>query len=194
MHGFQQPQQSQRPQRGRNIEARLIISLHEAYHGAERNFSLDANGNGSTKTYKIKIPAGSTSGSVIRLGGQGMKGSSSEAKSGDLLIKLDVAQDPRFKVSGKNLIHSLAISPWEAALGAQVKVPTFEGDVSLKIPAGSQGSTKLRLRDKGMLMKNSQRGDLLVVLKICVPEKLNDTEKRLFEELAENSTFNPREQ
>ena len=133
-----------------------------------------------------------TEGSVIRLHGQGEKGSGS-GSPGDLLLRIHIAPDSKFSVEGHDLHTVVAVTPWEAALGAKIEIQTLEGTVSLKIPRGSQNGRKMRIRGKGLPRKNNQAGDIIVELLIRVPTSLSEEEERLFEKLAASSTFNPRQ-
>ena len=184
---------------GATHEADVTISLDDAYHGATRRMAFDVVEPGpdgaprrGRKTFQVKIPPGTTEGSTIRLAGQGGQGMGG-GKPGDLLLRVRVAKHPRFRIRERDLLMTLPIAPWEAALGAKVNVETLDGQVTLKVPAGSPSGRQLRLRGKGLPEKSGQgRGDLLVELSIAVPEKLSDEEKGLFEKLAEASRFDPR--
>lgn len=177
----------------------MTISLHDVIHGSERQISMpvteqtaDGRWVERPKTYKVKIPAGTTDGTVIRLAGQGEPGVGPGA-AGDLLLRVHIAPDPSFEVEGHDLYAELKLAPWEAALGTKAKVSTPDGDVTLTIPAGSQGGNKLRLRGRGLPKKGgSGRGDLYVTVRIRVPREMSDRERELFEALREESTFNPR--
>lgn len=176
----------QRPA-GPTQETELTISLHEAYHGATRSITLQS-ADGSTKRLDVKIPAGSTTGSKIRLKGQGGGG-------GDLLLKLHIAHDPRFEVHGHNLTTTLKVSPFEAMLGAKVPVQTMDGDVTLTIPPGTNSGSRLRLTGKGLPKRGGgqdDRGDLFARVKIIVPKDLTDEQKELLNKLKEELKFDPR--
>lgn len=186
--------------RGEDHEAEIIIPLEEAFLGARKTISLqtaevDAHGrvHRGTKSYNVTIPRGVTKGARIRLAGQGGKGSGKGA-SGDLYLRVRIAPHPRFRLDGHDLETALPIAPWEAALGGKVAVHTLEGAASLNIPAGTQGGQHLRLRGKGLSKGNSGRaGDLIAVVQISVPRKLTHREKELFEALAKESRFSPRD-
>jgi curved DNA-binding protein len=180
------------PQTGPTHESSITISLTEAYRGGTRQVTLQDPVDGSRKTYQVKIPAGITSGTKVRLAGQGGQ-SRGGGKPGDLLLKVEIAPDPRFEVDGHDLIAQLPISPWEAALGAKVPIETIDGKVELKVHAGAQSGQKLRVREKGLPVRGGKHGDLILHLKIVVPRPLSNREKELFESLAKESTFNPRQ-
>lgn len=183
---------------GRAHEADITITLRELISGASKTISLqsyeeDAAGHShpTSKTFQVKIPKGITDGSVIRLPGQGEKGSF-RGIPGDLLLRIHIAPDSRFKVNGHDLHTTLTLTPWEAALGAKVDVQTVDGSVTLTIPKGSQNGRKLRIRGKGLPQKSGQAGDIIVELEIQVPTALGKEEEQLFKELAAKSRFNPR--
>ena len=116
------------------------------------------------------------------------------AESGDLFIKLELKPHHIFSISGDDITVDLPISPWEAVLGASVEVPTVDGKAEMKVPAGSQSGQRLRLRGQGMNKRGGGRGDEYVRLKIAVPPDPTEKEKRLFQQMAETSEFNPRAQ
>ncbi len=114
------------------------------------------------------------------------------ARRGDLYLRVRFAKHPDFDVDGQNLIYELELAPWEAALGAEISVPTLDGKVSIKIPAGTPSGQKLRVRNRGLKQRDGAHGDLMVVTKIVVPGKPSTGEKKLWEQLARESKFNPR--
>jgi len=184
--------------RGSDHEAVLRIPLEEAFRGGTKTITmqstepgLDGNHSSREKRYDVKIPPGIMPGQKIRLSGQGGKGSGSGG-SGDLYLKVEIEPHPRFRPEGHDLYTELAITPWEAALGAQIDIQTLDETVTLKVPSGTQSGQKLRLRAKGMPKPKGLRGDLYAVMKIKVPKKLSKKERQLFEELSKVSSFNPR--
>ncbi len=189
MEGFEnQARFNQQEQQQSNIEAELEVALEDAYRGATRTISFRAPGEGD-KSYKVKIPAGTTEGTVIRLTGQGYK---TRKGAGDLMIKVKIAPHPRYKIEGSNLTMDLPVAPWEAALGGKVEVETLDGRINLNIPAGSQSGQRLRLKGKGLPLKGGGRGDLYTELRVMVPKQLSGDERDLMEKLRAASTFNPR--
>jgi curved DNA-binding protein len=184
-------------QPGADREAVLRISLEDAYHGAVKTLTLPPEASGIAgagrpgKTLEVKIPKGILPGQKIRLAGQGQEGMGG-ARPGDLYLKVELEPHPVYRLEGRDLYMDLPITPWEAALGAEVPVKTLSGTYSLKVPAGSQSGQKLRLRGKGMPNPKGAPGDLYAVLKIVVPKKLSKEEKDLFRRLGEVSRFNPR--
>lgn len=180
-----------RQQRGRDVEASLSLTLEEAYHGGRKSITL-SDGGGGTKALEVNIPAGIKDGARIRLSGQGDQGYGGGV-SGDLYLKVKIAAHHRFTLDGLNILLELPLSPWEAALGAEVTVPTLDGNVSLRIAPGSGSGRKLRLRNKG-LGTGSNKGDQFVRIKVVVPESTTDKQKELWDELAkEFEGFTPRE-
>ncbi len=139
----------------------------------------------------MRIPKGATEGQRLRLPGKGGKGMHG-GRDGDLYLNIALHPHPLYRVSGHDLYLDLPLTPWEAALGATVQVPTLGGPVALKIPAGTRAGQKLRLGDRGLPKPHSGAGDLFAVAQITVPSVLTDRERALFKELSEASSFNPR--
>jgi len=158
--------------------------LEEALHGSTRQVSLRRAGSEKTETYQVKIPRGVRGGQRIRLAGQGEAGERG-GKSGDLFLRVRLARHPDFSVEGSDLVHEVKIAPWQAVLGDQIIVPTLEGNARLKLPPGTQGGQRFRLRGRGLPGVSGQRGDLYVVVQITVPKKLSDSEQKLWEQLAQ---------
>jgi curved DNA-binding protein len=183
--------------RGEDVHARLAMFLEEIVKGCERQVSFnvqEADANGRVvprqKTLNVKIPAGMKEGQHIRLKGQGAPGVGG-AENGDLFIEVEYAPHPHFTVQGSDILVTVPIAPWEAALGASVTVPTVGSKVNLKVPKGSSSGRKLRLKGKGLPGKHP--GDQLVVLQIVMPEQHSEKAEELYRELAEaEKAFNPR--
>ena len=144
-----------------------------------------------TETYQVKIPAGVTAGQRLRIAGRGEAGVGG-GTAGDLYLKVRLAKHPDFEVEDHNLIYEADLAPWEAVLGASISVPTLDGRVQIRIPPGTQRGQKLRVRGRGLPGRNGQSGDLIVVTQIEVPSQLSDAEKKLWEQLSQESRFNPR--
>jgi len=203
--------------RGQDIEAEMEIGLEEAHRGGSRAITIQSpatcpscNGSGALdnkpcptcggagvvtrpKTLDVTIPAGVREGSVIRLAGQGEPGSGN-APSGDLLLRLRLRPHRLFSVTSEGDVQiDLPVAPWETALGARVNVPTLDGSVEMTIPAGAQGGQRLRLRGQGLNRRGGGRGDEYVRLKIVTPPRPTEKERELFERLAAESRFNPRD-
>jgi curved DNA-binding protein len=147
---------------------------------------------GQRKTLSVRIPPGVRPGQRIRLAGQGGPGLGG-GTPGDLLLKVDIQPDPRFKIEGSDLRTVVNVAPWEAALGGEADVPTLNGGVRVRIPPGSSSGRRIRLRGKGLSQAGGGRGDLLAEIRIVVPEQLTERERELFEQLAKASPFRPRE-
>jgi curved DNA-binding protein len=154
-----------RPRRGRDVQASVQIELQTAFDGGRTRLAMQ-DPTGGERVLEVKIPAGIQPGQVIRLAGQGQAGVAGGPK-GDLLLEIGIRDDPRFRLDGRNVVHVLPISPWEAALGATVPVPTLAGTVDLRVPPGSQSGRKLRLKGRGM--PGTPAGDQLVELSIRAP-------------------------
>src|SRR3989442_10039034 len=132
-------------ERGADVEADIMVTLEEALHGSTRTVSLRRAGSNKVENYQVKIPRGVHEGQRIRLAGQGEAGIRG-GKSGDLFFRERLAKHPDLSVLGRPLIHEGKIEPWRAVLGTELKVPTLEGAVRLKIPPGTQGGQRFRLR------------------------------------------------
>ena len=192
--GFQGvPNEQEFAARGRDVEGDIMVTLEEALHGSVRAVSLQRGGRGAkTETYQVRIPAGVTEGQRMRVAGRGEVGQGG-GSSGDLFLRVRLARHPEFEVEGHDLVHDLALAPWEAVLGAQVQVPTLEKPVQIKIPAGTQTGQRLRVRGRGLPQRDGVRGDLLVEVLIELPKSVTDRECELWEQLARESKFNPRD-
>lgn len=183
-------------QRGADQEFKVQIPLEEAFTGTTKTLNLqfpeaDANGQVTHKTRSIKftIPAGVTDGKQLRLAGQGAPGFGG-GPAGDLYLKITVAPHKYFSLQGSDVYLTLPVTPWEAALGAEIQVPTLGGKVGLKLPAGSKAGSKLRLKGRGMPGKTA--GDQYVIVQIQTPPAKTDAEKALYEKMSQEMTFNPR--
>src|SRR5213595_594207 len=146
-------------ERGADVEADIMVTLEEALHGSMRTVSLRRAGSDKVEHYQVKIPRGVREGQRIRLRGQGEAGARG-GKSGDLFLRVRLAKHPDFSVEGSDLIHEVRIQPWQAVLGSDLLVPTLEGKVRLKIPPGTQGGQRFRLRERGLPGVSGKRGDL----------------------------------
>jgi curved DNA-binding protein len=177
------------PIRGADQEAGLELTVEEAFQGGHRSVTLE--GPGGRRTLDVRIPAGVTNGQRIRLAGQGGRGSE-DAPNGDLYFVVRIAPHPRYRVDGRDLYVDLPLTPWEAALGTSVAVETPGGNTKVKVPPGTSSGKRLRLRDRGLPHPRGRHGHLYAEVRIMVPAKLTDEERRLFEQLAATSTFDPR--
>jgi curved DNA-binding protein len=174
---------------GADQEAELELSLEEAYRGGRRQVTLA--GPEGARGYTVAIPPGVMDGQRIRLAGQGGR-ASGDGPAGDLYLRVRIAPHPRYRLSGRDIHLTVAVSPWEAALGATVPVAAPGGEIKVHVPAGSSSGRRLRLRGAGMPNPRGSPGDLYAEVSVMVPAKLTDRERALFEELAAISTFDPR--
>jgi curved DNA-binding protein len=202
-------------ERGQDLEGGILVTLEEAMRGSVRAVSVrhgvacqQCGGTGErsrrvcpgcggtgqiakTDTYQVKIPAGVTEGQRLRVAGRGEAGLGGGA-AGDLYLRVRLAKHPDFEVEDHNLIHEANLTPWEAVLGANIAVPTLNGRVNIRIPPGTQSGQKLRVRGRGLPQRSGESGDLIVVTRIEVPQRISDGERKLWEQLAVESRFNPR--
>jgi curved DNA-binding protein len=168
--GYGQSQGGRRAQPRGDTRATLAVPLEAVYNG--NAVRIGVNG----KALDVRIPKGIKPGQVIRLAGQG--------SHGDLLLEVEYAAHPQFEVDGRNIIHAMAVAPWEAALGATVSVPTLGGPVELKIPADSEAGRKLRLRGRGLPGSGSTpAGDQIVELEVLAPKAHTDAERDAYRAL-----------
>ena len=188
----------QRPRRGADSEATYELTLDEAYRGGTKSITLQEQVAGpdniprmTTKTLEVKVPAGVKDGQKIRLAGQGNPGMAGGPK-GDLYLKIRIMPHHLFKLSDSDVILDLPLAPWEAVLGATLRVPTLDGAVEMKIPAGIGSGKKLRIKGKG-LGSGAKRGDQYVRIMIQAPDRLGSDEQKLWEELRDKSNFKPRD-
>ncbi len=181
-------------ERGRDIEGDIMVTLEEAQRGSVRqvNVRAESGGRATTQTYQVKIPPGVTDGQRLRLAGRGEAGIGG-GEAGDLYLRVRLAKHPDFEVEDHHLIYEAELAPWEAVLGANISVPTLHGRVNIRIPPGTQSGQKLRVRGRGLPHRDGGHGDLIVVTRIEVPERVTEGERKLWEQLAHESQFNPRE-
>ncbi|MEU6591733.1 J domain-containing protein [Streptomyces sp. NPDC046881] len=176
---------------GADQEAELPLTVEEAYRGGHRTVTL-AGPTGQPRRYEVDVPPGVTDGQRIRLAGEGGRGSG-DAPAGDLYLRVRIQPHPQFRLDGRDVYVQLPVTPWEAALGATVPVPTPSGATAkVGVPAGSSSGRRLRLRGEGMPNPRGTNGNLYAELRIMVPSRLSDRERALFEELAAVSSFDPR--
>lgn len=182
--------------RGEDHHAKIAIDLRQSFSGATIPITLnapelDADGHVVLKphTLNVQIPKGVSEGQTIRLKGQGGPGTG-KLPAGDLYLEVSFKPDPLYRTDGKDLRYDLPVAPWEAALGASIKVPTPLGDIMLKIPPNSAQGRELRVKGRGL--PAAQPGDLYVVLKIVLPQADNDDAKKIYEEMASKFSFDPR--
>jgi curved DNA-binding protein len=183
--------------RGFDTEGQIEITLEEAFGGTERRLqlqrvALDAQGRGQPTTQQItvRVPPGAVDGQRIRVPSQGQPGIGS-APAGDLFLEVKLLSHGWFRTEGRDILLDLPVTPWEAALGETVRVPTLGGRVDLKIPKGSQTDRQLRLRGRGL--PGNPPGDQLVVLKIMTPPAQTPADEALYRQMAATLPANPRQ-
>lgn len=182
--------------RGEDHHARILIDLRDVFEGATRSIALRVPEIDDTghlvlrdRTLNVQIPKGVTRGQTIRLKGQGSPGMG-RLSAGDLYLEIDFKPDPLYRVSGRDLYLDLPVAPWEAALGASVRVPTPTGPIMLKVPSGSYQGRELRIRGRGV--PAAKPGDLYAVLKITLPPADSEEAKMAYEAMAKSLPFDPR--
>lgn len=182
--------------RGEDVHAELALLLEEACNGSEQVLQVrvpevDERGliSHQLKKLRVKVPAGTAAGTVLRMKGQGAPGIG-DGGPGDLLVRITLAPHPLFGLDGKHVSLVVPVMPWEAALGCKVTIPTLKGKTRVSIPPGSQTGQKLRLA--GLGLPGEPPGDFLVVLKVVMPDSINDTAKGLYRQLQEQNACNPR--
>lgn len=185
-----------RERRGNDIEGDILVTLEEAMHGGIRPLSLQITnartGRIETHSFQVRIPAGVTDGKRIRVPGQGEPGDGGAA-AGDLYLRVRHAAHPDFHTEGADLFYDLDLAPWEAVLGTDLSVPTLDGPIKLRVPAGSENSQQLRVRGRGLPKGNTGiRGDFHATLNIQLPPHPGPEERALWEKLRSVSNFNPR--
>jgi curved DNA-binding protein len=148
--------------------------------------------DGKMREFNVKIPAGIRNEEKIRLMGQGKPGENG-GKSGDLLIKIHIENDKKFKLNGIDIYTDLYITPWEAALGTKLNINSIDEEILLYIPQGTESGENICLKGKGYLNGRGGRGDLFVNVQIMIPKSITEKEKTIFEQLREISKYNPRE-
>ncbi len=202
-------------ERGRDIEGDMLVTLEEVVRGSVRSVSVrhglpcqHCDGSGQraqhlcnacggtgqvskTDTYQVKVPPGVAEGQRLRVAGRGETGLAGGA-AGDLFLRVRFARHPDFEVEDHSLIYEAGVAPWEAVLGAEISVPTLTGPVNIRIPPGTQNGQKLRVRGRGLPRRGGANGDLIVLTRVEVPGRVTDSERKLWEQLARQSSFNPR--
>lgn len=164
-------------------EAEMSLPLEEMHRGTTRRISVRIEN--TQRSIEVRIPPGARDDSRIRVPGGGLNG-------GDLFVRLKMEHSDKFMVRGDDTETEVPVTPWEAALGTTIEVPTLDGNAEIRIPPGMGSGQKLRLKGQGLNIRGGGRGDHFVKLKIVVPKKLNEEEQKLFQQLASVSKFNPR--
>jgi len=187
---FQQGARGPRRQRGADQQLKLDITLEEAFNGGSKTIQFaKSSGSPEMKKLKINIPQGVSSGQKIRLAKQG-QASPSGGESGDLYLEMNILSHRLFRLEDRDVILRLPITPWEAAEGTSLKVPTLSGSVELKIKPGIQSGQKMRLKGKGM--PGAKSGDQLVEIMIQTPPADSAAAKQFYQDMKAQFDFNPR--
>ena len=168
-----------------DTEAAIALTFSQAFHGVQQRLQLDDD------TINVRIPAGAKPGSRIRLKGRGRPSPFSQQR-GDLYLTIEVLPHSFFRFEGDNLVCDVPIRPDEAVLGAEIKVSTPDGSVTMKVPKGVKSGQSLKLRGKGWTLPKGGRGDLFAKLQIVTPQELNEIEQECYEKIQAHTTFNPR--
>ena len=179
------------PITGEDLESKIDITLEEAFFGTEKKLAFRTV-TGDMKNISVKIPKGIRNGEKVRLAKQGKPGKNG-GEPGDLYIKVEIMKNDIFEVKGFDLCMNLKLSPWEAALGTEVKIENIDSSILVNVPAGTESGETLRIANCGFWNTSTYgRGDLLLNIQIMVPKELTDTEKLLFEKLEAVSNFKAR--
>lgn len=184
---------SEAPSKGRDLEYQIEVDFMTAIKGGVRDISISRQRNGQVNTEKlsVKIPAGVDNGSKIRVQGKGEN--TARGKKGDLYLRIKVKPHPLFRRQKDDIYVEVPVTVYEAALGKNIDVPTIDGTAKVSIPKGVQNGTKLRLKGKGVQnVKTKRRGDQYVEVRIAMPDNIDESERRKYEELEESSPYNPR--
>lgn len=170
-------------QRGRDVEADILVTLDEVLNGATRQISFRKGNAPDVQTYTVKIPKGVREGQRIRLAGQGGSGGA-RGEAGDLYLRVKLQQHPDYRFEGADIHYEAEIPAWRAVLGGELTIPTPDGRAKLKIPAGTQNGRKFRIPGRGLPEKGGTRGDFYAVAEISIPESVTPEQKELWEKLS----------
>lgn len=187
--------QQARPQKGADQTVKIMLTLEEAIEGTERVINVQMGDSRSqsysydTHPIKVKIPAGVLKDQKIRVKEKGFSGLNG-GPDGDVLIEINLQKHPHYAVEGKDVYLDLPLTPWEAALGAKIEIPTLKGKIKMGIAAGTQSGAKIRIKGRGL---GKVPGNQYVIIQIHVPVPVTDEQKSLYEKMAEIMPFNPRE-
>lgn len=182
---------------GRDLHLKLDLTLEEAFNGALRKVRVNlpvrqASGRvvEKLKTLQVKVPPGVTQGQRIRMKNQGAPGPSG-TENGHLYLEINIQPHRRFLLQGKDVVLRFPVTPWEAMLGATLKVPTPSGELTLKVPPGSQSGKRFRVKGKGL--PGEVAGDFYVELAVVLPTPGNEKARAIYQEMAKTMKFDPRE-
>lgn len=179
------------PQQGENVETEIQISVIEGFFGLTKSISLRTV-EGKMKTFKVTIPAGIRNGEKIKLMGQGRPGKNG-GKNGDLLIKINMSEDKKYKLVGSDIYTTVNICPWEAVLGTKINVNAIDETIGVFIPQGIQTDEEIQIPDKGYRDSKGGRGKFIIRVRIMISKNISEKEKELYKEIKKISKFNPRD-
>jgi curved DNA-binding protein len=187
------------PVDGLDYEITASVTIEQIFRGEEIDIKahipeIDKDGTPyqGTRTFRVRVPKGAANGQRLRLQGKGGVGRNG-GKPGDLYIVLNVSQHHLYRINGNDLYMDLPLTPWEAVLGSEVKIPTLAGTIELNIKPGTMAGQKLRLPNRGLPSSNGNTGDLFVIVRVVAPKKITTREHQLYQQLATVSDFNPRQ-
>ncbi|MDD5198672.1 MAG: J domain-containing protein [Terrimicrobiaceae bacterium] len=175
------------PQRGSDVEADIMVSLEEVFHGSARQISFRRHDFPQVQTYTVKIPKGVREGQRIRLAGQGGAGAAG-GSAGDLYLRVRLQKHPDYEIEGGDLYRQIAVPAWKCVLGGSVELATFDGTAKVRIPPRTQGGQKLRLTGYGLPKVGGARGDLYAVVVIELPKHLSAAQEALWKKLADDAS------
>jgi DnaJ-class molecular chaperone len=175
--------------RGADIEAVVELDLKDAHQGVQQTLRLQSTQG--PRDLKVNISPGAREGSILRLAGKGEPGLHG-GPPGDLYLRIRIRPHRDFKVTGDDIETELPVTPWEAVLGARLQVSSLDGPVTVTLPSGCRTGRRLRLRGRGLRLRNGTRGDQFVRIKVDVPSRVSTEEKNLYEKLSKLSDFDPR--
>lgn len=179
------------PVQGEDVETEIPITITEGFFGAKKDISLRTV-NGKMKKFEVNIPAGIRNGEKIRLIGQGLPGKNG-GKNGNLLIRINISEDKKYKLIGTDIHTELNISPYEAVLGTKVNIHAIDEPIGVYVPQGIQTGEEIKIENKGYKDGKGGRGKFIIKIKIMIPKNISDKEKELYKELKNISKFNVRE-
>jgi len=179
------------PQQGENVETEIQISVIEGFFGLTKSISLRTV-EGKMKTFKVTIPAGIRNGEKIKLMGQGRPGKNG-GKNGDLLIRINMSEDKKYKLVGSDIYTTVNICPWEAVLGTKINVDAIDETIGVFIPQGIQTDEEIQIPDKGYRDSKGGRGKFIIRVRIMISKNISEKEKELYKEIKKISKFNPRD-
>lgn len=172
------------PQQGENVETEIQISVIEGFFGLTKSISLRTV-EGKMKTFKVTIPAGIRNGEKIKLMGQGRPGKNG-GKNGDLLIKINMSEDKKYKLVGSDIYTTVNICPWEAVLGTKINVDAIDETIGVFIPQGIQTDEEIQIPDKGYRDSKGGRGKFIIRVRIMISKNISEKEKRTVQRNKEN--------